>query len=228
MRWRVAEIFTDEFAKILESKLVHQVAIVGGYESDPEVKTIRALCPDAQIQFFGIDKLDGIKYLDLNSTTQTSFSNMFDVVICSQVIEHIWNTSNFFEILNELTAKDGVLWISCPYSNIAHGSPDYYSAGYTPEFLTNNLDRFGWVILIAKQFGSRRSYISTHLYATWLSRDEFLHPLLRYGFQPGTVMGVSLKFMREIPARIHLSFLKKQLTSDSRWATETVVMARKV
>jgi len=44
---------------------------------------------------FGIENQD--EYLDLNIINDIKFDKFFHLIICTQVIEHIWNQSTFFE-----------------------------------------------------------------------------------------------------------------------------------
>jgi SAM-dependent methyltransferase len=227
MRWLVANVFKENFQSISRSEIIKTIAVVGGYESDIEIQTIIELNPYTNIRYFGIDNDSRIEFLDLNSVDSESLDHDFDLFLCSQVIEHIWNFNNFFKVINRLTKKGGYVWISCPFSNIAHGSPEYYAAGYTPEMLINNLGAEKWETIIATQFGSKRDYVSTHLYAKWLSRKELFHPILGYQFKPGSLKGVLWKLAREMPGNLHLSLLSNSINSNTRWATETVLFIRK-
>jgi 2-polyprenyl-3-methyl-5-hydroxy-6-metoxy-1,4-benzoquinol methylase len=227
MRWFIAEVFRENYHNVSRIEKLEKIAIIGGYKSDLEVQAILHANPLASIKYFGIDSDPEIEYLDLNTVDVALLNEEFDLVICSQVIEHIWNLTNFFQVLSKLTRKGGYLWISCPFSNIAHGSPEYYSAGYTPEFLVNNFDKEQWTKVIATQIGSKRNYVSTHMYASWLSEKELYHPILSYQFKPGTFHGVLWKLVRDFPGRIHLSMLDNQIVSKIRWATETFIMLKK-
>lgn len=226
MRWYVVDRFETELSIILREKSL-SIAVIGGNESDAEVKIIDKLSPKSEITYFGIEDDRRINPLDLNNESIPLPAYEFDLVLCSQVIEHIWNTSHFFRILSSFVKDNGYLWISCPFSNIAHGSPDFFSTGYSPEYIVNNFTSEKFELILAEQVGSRRYYLATHLYATWLSQAEHLKPLFRYQFKPGTFKGVLWKFVRDLPGRIHLSLLSNKITHEDRWATETLVLLRK-
>ena len=227
MRWFVGELFKENYLEISKNQNISNIAVIGGYISDIEIQSIIEITPSAKIKYFGIDNNPEIEYLDINLTNPSVLSEEFDLVISSQVIEHIWNLSNFFTIIDKITKKNGYVWLSCPFSNIAHGSPEYYAAGYTPEFLVNNFKAGEWTPVVVTQIGSKRNYVSTHLYATWLSKEELFHPIRGYHFKPGSLQGVIWKWMREFPGKLHLSLLNNEIDSKSRWATESVVMLKK-
>lgn len=221
------ELFTTALRNILLERELKRVAVVGGYPSDPEVQVLIDQCQSVSIEYYGLEPFRDSKFLDLNNTAPRTLEMEYDLVICSQVIEHIWNVENFFTLLTKLTSIDGYLWLGCPSSNICHGSPDFFATGYNAEFLTLNLNHRGWKVIEKTTFGTVRVYVATHLYGTWLSKDEMFHPLWKYKIQPGTLKGQLWKLFRDIPKRIHLSVLNSKISENPRWATESVVLARR-
>jgi hypothetical protein len=163
--------------------------------------------------------------LDLNEVPRHSMSGK--LVLCSQVLEHVWNHKSFFLNLRELTEKNGYLWLNAPMSNFVHGSPDYYSAGFATEYLVKNLEENQFEIISSGSIGSRRYYAATHLLGTWLTEKEHQNPLLGYHFQPGTKLGILKKLITDLSRRIPLLFLSKELTELPRYATEAFVFAKK-
>ena len=73
-------------------------------------------------------------YLDLNKINKFQRDFNFDLLICGQVIEHIWNIENFVKNIFGLMNNSTYSFIHCPKSNIHHGHT-YYSSGYSKEFL---------------------------------------------------------------------------------------------
>ncbi len=53
-----------------------------------------------------------------------------------------------------------------------HGSPEYFSAGYTKEFLIKNLENRGLNTLEAGEVGTERYYKSIHLLQAWYTKKE--------------------------------------------------------
>jgi hypothetical protein len=224
----VTEILTDfiHSNKIKPTK----IAVVGGSSNDPEVFAINQSFPSAQFFYFGIDnseKDSNFTYLDLNQDTEEIF-DQYDLVLCSQVLEHLWDLSNGFSLLIKLVSSDGYLWINCPASNMAHGSPEYYSAGYSPEYLKLNLEGRGQEVLMSGCIGSKRQYFMTHLLKSWPTRQEHAHPVFGYRFQPGTPQGIVWKFIRELPGRLVACMFSKKLRSDIGYATESYVISKPI
>ncbi|MEM5794317.1 MAG: class I SAM-dependent methyltransferase [Candidatus Aenigmatarchaeota archaeon] len=60
-----------------------------------------------------------VKISDLNHKFPYP-SNFFDVVSANQVLEHLWNTPNFFKEVNRVLKKDGYAVISVPNLSSIH------------------------------------------------------------------------------------------------------------
>ena len=226
MRYLVVDLFTQWIKD--EKPNLSTVCVVGGTSSDPEVAVLKNYYPLVEFHTFGIENpLQDVNFraLDLN-IDQVAMQEKFDLVLCSQVLEHVWNLENSFTCLSGLTKPGGYLWLACPASNMPHGSPNYYSAGYTSDFLALNLQAMNFEILLKKNFGSKRNYFMTHALRQWVGKDEHNHPVRSYKIQPGTFLGNSRKYMREIPGRIVSLFYSKLVSENIDYATESIVLAR--
>lgn len=226
MRYLVVDLFTQWLKD--EKPLLSNVCVVGGTSSDPEIVVLKNLYPSIEFHAFGIDNpLQDMNFhaLDLNRD-QVTIQEKFDLVLCSQVLEHVWNLKNSFACLSDLTKPGGYLWLACPASNMPHGSPEYYSAGYSSDFLALNLEAMNFEILFKKHLGSKRNYFITHALRQWVGQDEHNHPVRGYKVQPGTFLGNSRKYLREIPGRILSLFYSMEVSGSIDYATESVVMAR--
>jgi SAM-dependent methyltransferase len=216
LRFKVVEEF-EKFLLSLPGE-VKRVAIVGGSSQDPEYEIIREKSPQAVFFFFGINNETNEKnfvFIDLNEEVQTlSNKEAFDLVINSQVIEHVWNHENFFDFFENITRTNGFLWINCPASNMAHASPNYYSAGFTPSYLEENLKLRGFRTLVSASLGSKRYYFATHLARYWQNEREHRNPVIHYHFQPGSVLGILKKLLLDLPSRIMLIFVSNRITND--------------
>jgi SAM-dependent methyltransferase len=228
MRWHLVREFEKYIKGTLEGKETINVAMVGGYSTDPELAVLRKYSKNLNVTYYGIDSDSPFEYVDINSWNDEKVYEQYDLVLCSQVIEHIWNIQNLFLFLEKLTRKAGYLWISSPYSNITHGSPDFFSSGYTPEFLSNNLGSVHWEFICIKRVGSRRNYYATHILGAWLSKAELTRPVLSYEIKPGTTLGVMRKFLSEFPGRLLLTLVENRITDNPRWSTESYVFAKKI
>ena len=227
------DVVTERFKDFIttQSNSIGNVAIVGGTSLDPEVALLVRLFPEAEFHFLNIiNSCNDINFhlLDLNESIPTTIKNMrFDLVVSSQVLEHIWNHNNYFKTIVEITSPTGLIWVNCPKSNMEHGSPDYFSAGFTASYLSRNLELHGCEILLASEIGNRRYYLGIHVGRYWQTPEENRHPLWKYKFAPGSFLGVCKKFLKDFPSRTFLELIRLEDPTCKDFATETIVAARK-
>lgn len=212
MRWEIVKIFSEQITNT--SAVFRNIAIVGGHIDEPELKV---LSPQ-RVTYFGIESDSRIQtnFFDLNFPQQVNAQ--FDLVLCSQVLEHIYDVKQAIVNLSNLTEVGGYIWIACPASNYPHGSPHYFSAGYTPELITNMLKPLGFTIIFAEKFGSDRMYFFTHALRRWPTKEEYYFPLR---------FKISRYFFRDFFWRTVALCLKSRFDSELHHATETVVFAQK-
>lgn len=81
------------------------------------------------------DKVNFIK-LDLNEKSfHKSINKKFDVIICIEIIEHVFNTKDFLENVSYLTKKNCKLLISSPNVHSKVSRVDYLITGYPHLFI---------------------------------------------------------------------------------------------
>ena len=165
----------DDFAKECfgETDLA-KVAIVGGSIDDHEVSLIRDSYPEVRFEFYGIE--DGQILMDLNSLQ--SVNGDFDLVLCTNVIEHVFHHENFAKNLVSLLSQKGILWCCFPFSDMYHGSPLYYSAGFDPDYVSKLFERNCGTKVKSRILSSKRSYLFTHLLKDWPGEFRYNHPLV--------------------------------------------------
>jgi hypothetical protein len=225
MRWEILRKFQAEISDCCSK--ISSCAVVGGTSQDPEVLFLQAQSIPPKISYLGIEETaTNFVYLDLNIRTQ--LNETWDLVLCSQVLEHVWNHENFFRNLRETTSVGGFLWISVPMSNIVHGSPDYFSAGFAPEYLLKNLQEKNFKVMSSGLIGSRRYYLATHLLERWLSEAEHDSPILVHNHQPGSRIGKFRKLIREVIQGVLLVFISNKVNNSPRYATQSYVFAKRV
>lgn len=156
---------------IKKYKLPHNlnVLIIGGSEAEPELEVLKNHGFNINLTIYGIELYE--TYFDMNKKNNTKKINI-DILICSNVLEHVWNIDNFFENIRNLSNQNTLVYINCPKSNMVHGSPEYYSAGYPKEFLIKNLEYKNFKILEAGEVGSERFYKSIHLLQTLYTKED--------------------------------------------------------
>lgn len=220
MRWLVAEKFY-ELLRANQHK-IEQIAIVGGSSLDPEAIALNETYPNSVIHYLGIDNYGREEnWFEFNLNEPSALIHKFDLVVCSQVLEHIWDMQQAFQNLFNLAQPSGLIWLNCPASNIAHGSPDYYSAGYTPEYLDKNMSKHAITTIESGVIGSKRYYRSTHIFRLWATKAEHNHPLLGYRIPKPITKGKILEFCKRVPGRIVIMTWDRKITSNIDYATET-------
>ena len=223
MRGAATEKFTEFINELADTP--RRIAVIGGTSQDPEVKVLIQQIPIIEIHFFNIENVNSDKnyhQLDINSYNSVSeFVGYFDLVMSCHVIEHVWNHARFFELFEIFSRPKGAIWVNCPTSNIVHGSPEYFAAGFTANYLNFNLQARGFRSVLQGELGNKRFYIGAHVFRIWLSGAENRHPLLNYEFQSGTPFGVVRKFLKDVPSRIILEFLSNQEQNFLCYQTET-------
>ena len=218
----VASEFVEKVIPLIKTSKICRVAVVGGTRGEPELLAIQREGIAISLEFFGIENS---KKLDLNEA-YPEFEEKFDLVLCSQVLEHVWNHSNAIQNLKNLLSDGGLLWLAAPASNRPHGSPGYFSAGLTSGYLSSNLKRFGLVVLDEGHVGSRRNYIAIHLLPTWPTIKANRNPIMYSFGEYSPARRVFLK-VRYFHMTVGLQFVSKKLTSDISVATEAWVLAQK-
>jgi len=198
------------------------VLIIGGSNDEPELEILRNKGLDLNLTLYGIEEYE--TYFDMNKQNDVE-NNSFDFLICSNVLEHVWNIENFFENIKNLTNENTLVFINCPKSNMEHGSPEYYSAGYPKEFLIKNLENKNFIILEAGEVGSERFYKSIHLLQTLYTKEEIES---KYRFKNNSMLS-KLKHLAKLYNLGHyLSLTRSSNSMDkSAFMTNSYVFAKK-
>jgi len=214
MRWEVTNKFYEKIHPFRNR--IKSIALVGGSEKDSELQYF--LNTNTRVTFLGIEPTHGFsfEYFDLN-VVNTSVEK-YDLVLCSQVLEHIWDIKVGLQNLVDLAKPGGLIWINCPFSNHSHGSPDYYSAGYSPEIILKLTRDLGVTPLCSTQIGSWRHHFFTHTIQQWPTEREHRYPLI-------------IPFSRYFPSQAFWRMLAQlkssKITDNERSATETIVLLQK-
>jgi SAM-dependent methyltransferase len=211
----------------VEADDILSLAVVGGSSTEPELLALQNRFPKLNYKLYGVENAEGNKnfeYLDLNA--ENDIRANYDLVICNQVIEHVWNFDQAFRTLRNLARTGGLVWVNCPASNMAHGSPEYYSAGYPPEMLIRKADNLNIACLKAGSLGSERLYFFTHALKYWPNEFELRHPVI--SFRPLRSYGkkvVSKSFFALLGRIYALSFSNK-ISTRIEFATETYFLGK--
>ena len=147
-----------------------KIGVVGGSRNEPEILLLNKLGFNLNVTTIGIEEHDDV-YLDLNLNNRLSEKYKFDIVLCGQVLEHIWNINNFVDNILSILDNQTLVFIHCPKSNIHHGHT-YYSSGYSEEFLIKIFQEANIKIHESGELGTPRLYTSIHLLKDWLTTRE--------------------------------------------------------
>ena len=135
--------------------LFDNVAVVSGSNNEPELK------------LFTYNNLDVLNYSDDKKydldIEWDAVNSLYDLTICNQVFEHVFNPDQAFKNLASITKSDGYIFISVPAINCVHGEPYFYSSGYHPRFLTRLANQDLFRIVDAGQWGSIKYMLHTVL-----------------------------------------------------------------
>lgn len=222
-RARVTSEFSKAIDMYLPPDLSIKVGIIGGSLHDYEVGELLKHSPRAEFTVLGIDSAD--VFIDLNQSVGKNFD--FDMVLVSQVLEHIWNHNNFFDNIVSCVKRGGFIWVACPASNKVHASPDFFSAGFTSQMIQNNFDVRNVHTVSFGGFGSRRLYVATHLLPGWLTARGHSYPLI-YGFEERAHLSRLLLWVRYFPNLAYLTFVNAEDSTSARWYTESWWMGQRL
>ena len=202
----------------LRENNLKKIALVGGSLTDHEVQLIREKYPDAIIEVYGIEQDQLFMDLNLSPTLQKEF----DLVLCTNVLEHIFHHENFAKNLLSLLNQKGTLWLVFPFSDMYHGSPFYYSAGFDSDYVERLFLRNGGNTEFKKIIASKRLYLFTHLLQDWPSEFRYHHPVVGQ-----IIWGLGMRNNPRPPLRnlspsnlliaAYLSWVSAKFSADPKW-----------
>lgn len=181
--------------KVLEvqGRKFHKIGVISGSENEPELRLV---------SFDSCDFLSFEQDAKYDLDTQWDEEARFDLTLCNQVLEHLFNPQQAMANLVACTVKNGYIFVSVPTVNRIHGEPFFYSSGYHPRFLERLGKTAGVKLVAAGQWGSRK-YLLHAVNGSWLphnklrrgirSKSDLYFPFLalsdgRYEDRSGTVI----------------------------------------
>lgn len=231
IRSEICQLLLREVGDHLATQNPIRVAVIGGGQDEPELITLSEKF-NLNPYFFGIETLESsnFSYLDLNMEEPASIEHLgqYDLILCSQVLEHLWNVPQAFIHFKSLLRNGGMAWIACPYSNIYHGSPYFYSAGYSPELIVKLAENQTMQVVQVGFKGTKRLYRSRHLLAHWFSDRQLRYPLISYFGVSGSYLEKILYNLKILPERLILTFSSNTQSRSEFDAVETWALIKKV
>ena len=86
--------------------------------------------------------------------------NCFDVILCTEVFEHIFNPIEVIEELTRILRKDGQLIITAPFCSLTHFAPFHFYSGYNKYFYQTALAE-KYEIIKLESYGNWFEYIGS-------------------------------------------------------------------
>lgn len=95
-----------------------------------------------QTNAWNTDKIDIVGDIENIAVADESF----DVVLCSEVLEHLPNPVSALNELHRLLKQGGIIIITAPFCSLTHFAPYHYSTGFNRYFYEFHLDKLGFAI----------------------------------------------------------------------------------
>jgi ubiquinone/menaquinone biosynthesis C-methylase UbiE len=87
----------------------------------------------------------------------------FDVILCSEVIEHIPNPVKALEEFKRLLKKSGILIITAPFCSLTHFAPYHFATGFNSFFYEHHLNKLGFEIIEIQHNGNYFEYLAQEI-----------------------------------------------------------------
>lgn len=144
----------------------------------------------------------------------------FDSVLCTEVIEHVFNLDEVLKEINRVTRKDAKLLFTCPFMWNEHEVP-YDFARYTRFALKSIFEKNGFEIIEFKKSGT---FVTTIAQMMSLYAQESLYPLMKKVF----FLRWIYKFFFILSPNITGIVLDKILPGNQSLYLNNILLARKV
>ncbi len=110
--------------------------------------------------------------------------NIFDVILCTEVLEHLPFPNNTIKEFSRLLKKDALLIISAPFCSIPHQTPYYFYNGFSSYWYEKMAEDNNLEIVEIVQNGNPTEYVIQELYRLADNKIKkifikFLIPLIR-------------------------------------------------
>ncbi len=110
------------------------------------------------------DKWDTSKIDIVSDITQIPEPNeYFDVILCTEVIEHIPDPISAFREFHRLLKTNGILILTAPFNSLTHFAPYYYYSGFSQYFYYKHLNDIGFEIVEISENGNYFEYLAQEI-----------------------------------------------------------------
>jgi ubiquinone/menaquinone biosynthesis C-methylase UbiE len=87
----------------------------------------------------------------------------FDVVLCTEVLEHVPDPISALKEMTRILRKGGTLIVTSPFCSLTHFAPYHYCDGFNKYFYEFHLSSFNYEILEISANGNYFKYVSQEL-----------------------------------------------------------------
>jgi ubiquinone/menaquinone biosynthesis C-methylase UbiE len=120
----------------------------------------------------------------------------YDVVLCTEVFEHIPDPISAIKEFSRLLKNGGELIITAPFTSVTHFAPYHYYSGFNKYFYESNLTSLGFENIEIRENGSYFEYLSQEIWRLPLVSKMYTRkkvPLTTY-----ICMYILLRFLKRI------------------------------
>lgn len=99
----------------------------------------------------------------------------FDVILCSEVFEHIPEPEKAVEEFSRILRPGGTLILTAPFNSLVHFSPYHYCTGFSKYWYEYHLDKYGFKIESLKENGNWFRYLQQEILRARNMQDRYCH-----------------------------------------------------
>lgn len=100
-------------------------------------------------------------------------NNSIDVILCSEVFEHLKNPILALKEFSRILKPGGKLLLTAPFCSLVHMAPYHYCSGFSEFWYNEHLQNLGFKINEIRAYGNYFKYISQELFRTNEMRKIF-------------------------------------------------------
>jgi ubiquinone/menaquinone biosynthesis C-methylase UbiE len=97
----------------------------------------------------------------------------FDVVLCTEVLEHLPDPVKALNEFHRLLKKGGTLILTAPFCSLTHFAPYHYSSGFNSYFYSYHLENFGFTLEESTRNGNFFEYLGQEIHRIPSMADKY-------------------------------------------------------
>jgi len=104
----------------------------------------------------------------------------YDIVLCSEVLEHIPDPSKALIELDRVLKPNGIILLTAPFASLTHYSPYHYATGFNIHFYNFHLEKLGFEILESTPNGNYFEFLAQEIRRIEFAGKEFSDKKIRF------------------------------------------------